>query len=148
MRKVLKRVARGDDTMKKTNARGQHVTDSALLKKGRKALMKASGMGNGTRSPLTQQLLDTIAYKDSYVSIPLRNGRTKATTIFNLKDKAKRNDVVLHFTVSQDEKNVFAWFTRKAETKGKAEIKPIKAVKGKKNGPKRLETPTVEAVSA
>ena len=130
----------------KTNARGKHVTDSALVIRGRKALMKANGMSNRVRSPLTQQLLDTLNKPDSYVSIPLRNGRTKATTEFNLKDKAKRNDVILHYTLSQDEKNLYAWFTKKTPVKP-ATVTALK--KGKNgNGPKRLETPVPEAVSA
>jgi hypothetical protein len=70
---ALKRV-RGVDKMPKqakTNARGKHVTDSAIVMRGRKALMKANGLNGRVRSPLTQQLIETLSSPDSYVSIPL-----------------------------------------------------------------------------
>lgn len=127
---------------KTRNARGQHVTDSALVSKGRKGLIKASGLGSA-RSPLTQQLIETLSRPDSYVSIPLVNGRSKSTTIFNLKDKAKRNKVQLHFTLSGDEKNIFAWFTKIAP---KAVV-TSKARKGTARGPQTI-SPVPEAVSA
>jgi hypothetical protein len=100
---------------------GVPIQDSALVKRGRKGLMKAAGIGNGAvRAPLTMQLLDTLKSDDSYVTVPLTGTRTKATTIFNLKTKATKIGAELHWTLSKDEKTVYAWFTKgKTPSKGK-----------------------------
>jgi len=111
------------------------VTDSAMVMRGRKGLMKASGMTGAARSPLTQQLVNTLNNGDSYVSIPLTGGRTKATTIYNLRDKAKRANVELHYTASGDGKQLFAWFTKPAAAqKSQSQGSQRGIVKSKPNG--------------
>jgi len=115
---------------KKARTAGVPIQDSALVKRGRKGLMKAAGIGNGAvRAPLTIQLLDTLKSEDSYVTIPLTATRTKATTIFNLKTKATKANAELHFTLSKDEQTIFAWFT--------------KAPKGKTNGREKASSHAV-----
>jgi hypothetical protein len=106
---------------KKARTAGVPIQDSALVKRGRKGLMRAAGLTPGAvRAPLTIQLLDTLKSEDSYVTIPLTGTRNKGTTVFNLKTKATKAGAVLHYTLSKDEKTVYAWLTKaKPEPKGK-----------------------------
>jgi len=110
--KEKKKMPTGTTKTKGPRLAGVHIQDSALVKKGRKGLMKAAGLTSGARAPLTQQMLDTMQNEDSYVTIPLKGTRTKATTIFNLKTKAAKAGALLHWTLSKDEQTVYAWFTK------------------------------------
>lgn len=120
------------------------VSDSTLIMRGRKALMKANGLLGRSRSPLTQQLLDTLNNAESYVVIPITKTRGKATTVFNLKDKAKRAGVNLHWVLAEDGKSVCAWFSKltgSGEANGE-KGKPKAGTKIKAGpGPKALATP-------
>lgn len=93
------------------------VTDSILEGKGRKKIMADSGLSvlRRARSPLTAQLIETLNRPDSYVRIPLKESRTRYTTIFNLKDKAKRAGVEVQWAMSDDQKELYAWFVKKAK---------------------------------
>lgn len=127
------------------------VSDSTLIMRGRKSLMKANGLGGKPRSPLTQQLLETLNHAESYVVIPITKSRPKATTVFNLKDKAKRAGVNLHWVLAEDGKAICAWFS-KLTGSGEANGEKGKAKVGAKikagSGPKALATPDAVALPA
>lgn len=103
---------------KKTTTRNW-ITDSILTNKGRKALMRTSGLVHGmtVRSLLTEQLYATLETEDAYVTIPLHGKRTAQTTVFNLKQKAARlKGCQLRYVIEEDRTKVHAWLERTPTT--------------------------------
>jgi outer membrane receptor protein involved in Fe transport len=94
------------------------VNNSTLTMRGRKGIIRETGIGSKSRSPLTVNLLATLNHPDSYVVVPLGGTRTKHNTVYNMQDKAKRAGVELNWTLAPDQKAIYAWFSRK-QTAGK-----------------------------
>jgi hypothetical protein len=89
------------------------VNNSVLTMRGRKGIIRETGIGSKSRSPLTVNLLATLNHPDSYVVVPLGGTRTKHNTVYNMQDKAKRAGAELNWTMAPDQKAVYAWFSRK-----------------------------------